>query len=60
MKKIGVALYNNFQGSQESFFNFLHKLNVDYVEIGKEWIPKRDNIGQTRDPFFTYFHVIYV
>lgn len=49
MKKIGVALYNNFQGSLESFFSFLHKLNVDYVEIGKEWIPQRGHIQETRD-----------
>lgn len=45
MKKIGVALYNNFRGSVDSFFNFLHNLGVDYVEIGKEWIPQR---GETR------------
>lgn len=49
MKKIGAALYNNFQGSLESFFSFLYKLNVDYVEIGKEWIPQRGHIKETRD-----------
>jgi|GEM_PF-1905255 len=41
MKTIGVALYNNFKGSLESFLAFLHSLGVDYVEIGKEWIPQR-------------------
>ena len=40
MKTIGVALYNNFKGSLESFLSFLHSLGVDYVEIGKEWIPQ--------------------
>jgi sugar phosphate isomerase/epimerase len=49
MKKIGVALYNNFRGSIESFLGFSHNLNVDYVEIGKEWIPKRDEIRGMRD-----------
>ncbi len=49
MKKIGVALYNNFSGSLESFFSFLHNLNVDYVEIGKEWIPKRGDTRKIRD-----------
>ena len=49
MKKIGVALYNDFRGSLESFFSFLHKLGVDYVEIGKEWIPQRRETRRMRD-----------
>ncbi len=49
MKKIGVALYNDFRGSIESFFSFLNNLNVNYVEIGKEWIPRRGDIRKTRD-----------
>lgn len=49
MKKIGVALYNEFSGSLESFFSFLQNLNVDYVELGKQWIPKRGNTRETRD-----------
>lgn len=49
MKKVGVALYNNFRGSIESFFSFLHNLGVDYVEIGKEWIPQRGDTRKMRD-----------
>ena len=49
MKKIGVALYNDFRGSMESFFSFLHRLNVNFVEIGKEWIPQRGNTQKIRD-----------
>lgn len=49
MKKIGVALYNNFRGSLDSFLSFLHNLGVDYVEIGKEWIPRRGDIRKTKD-----------
>lgn len=49
MKKIGVALYNDFRGSVESFFSFLHNLGVDYVEIGKEWIPQRGDTRKMRD-----------
>ncbi|AEG18927.1 sugar phosphate isomerase/epimerase family protein [Methanobacterium paludis] len=49
MKKVGVALYNNFQGSIESFFGFLDSLGVDYVEIGKEWIPPQKEINKIND-----------
>jgi sugar phosphate isomerase/epimerase len=49
MKKIGFALYNNFRGSIESFLRFSNSLNVDYVEIGKEWIPQKDEIRGMRD-----------
>jgi len=49
MKKIGVALYNEFSGSLESFLSFLHKLNVNYVEIGKEWIPQKGDVRKTGD-----------
>lgn len=49
MKKIGVALYNDFSGSLESFLGFLQNLNVNYVEIGKEWIPQRGDTRKTKD-----------
>jgi len=49
MKTIGVALYNNFRGSLESFLSFLHSLGVDYVEIGKEWIPPRGEASRMSD-----------
>lgn len=49
MKKVGIALYNDFKGSLESFLSFLHNLGVDYVEIGKEWIPQRGDTRKTRD-----------
>ncbi|MBP1945961.1 hypothetical protein [Methanobacterium petrolearium] len=39
MKTVSVALYNNFCGTIDSFFGFLHSSGVDYVKIGKEWIP---------------------
>jgi len=49
MKTVGVALYNNFRGSLGSFLGFLQSLGVDYVEIGKEWIPQRANIRYMND-----------
>ena len=49
MINVGVALYNNFRGSIESFLNFLNSLGVDYVEIGKEWIPHRREINFVGD-----------
>jgi sugar phosphate isomerase/epimerase len=49
MKKIGVALYSDFGGSLETFLSFLQKLNVNYVEIGKEWIPKKGDTRKTKD-----------
>ena len=49
MKKVGVALYNNFKGSIESFFSFLDSLGIDYVEIGKEWIPPQKEINKIND-----------
>jgi len=49
MKQIGVALYNDFRGSIESFFSFLQKLGVDYVEIGKEWIPSSSEVRVMSD-----------
>jgi sugar phosphate isomerase/epimerase len=47
--KIGVALYNEFRGSIESFLNFLSNAGIDYVEIGKDWIPTRRELGGTKD-----------
>lgn len=49
MKKVGVALYNDFHGSEESFLSFLQKLGVDYVEIGKEWIPPSNKVRSMED-----------
>jgi sugar phosphate isomerase/epimerase len=64
MKKIGIALYNNFRGSIESFLGLSQALNVDYVEIGKEWIPHKDEIMCMSDlldiyELFANLHVSY-
>ena len=48
-KKIGVALYNEFRGSLESFLHFLSNTEINYVEIGKDWIPTRRELDRFRD-----------
>jgi len=47
--RIGVALYNEFRASIESFLKFLKDMDVAYVEIGKEWIPTRRELGEVKD-----------
>lgn len=49
LKNIGVALYNEFRGSIESFLNFLNSIEIGYVEIGKDWIPTRKELGEIKD-----------
>jgi sugar phosphate isomerase/epimerase len=48
-EQIGVALYNEFKASIESFLRFLKDMDVAYLEIGKEWIPTRREIGEIKD-----------
>lgn len=47
--KVGVNLYDEFHASIESFLNFLHWMKIDYVEIGKDWIPTKKELGEFRD-----------
>ena len=47
--RIGAALYNEFRGSLESFLHFLNNEGISYVEIGKDWIPTRRELGRFRD-----------
>jgi len=58
----GVALYSEFRGSLKSFLDFLTEMDVGYVEMGKDWIPTRKEIGEIRDLLEIYqigatFHI---
>lgn len=47
--RIGVALYNDFRASVEAFLKFLKDMDIAYMEIGKEWIPSRKELGEIKD-----------
>lgn len=44
MKKVDLTLYINFRGSIESFFNFLHNLVENCIEINNECIPQYTDV----------------